>query len=276
LRQLIPTDRIVVAESGIHSAADARRLARYDVQAMLVGESLVVSNDIPSQMRSLLQGANASVQVKICGLRAHEHLQAAIEAGADMLGFIFYAPSHRYLQPGQLQELLEHTDFTNSAQGGQQLLPDLVGVFVNENADFINEVAERVGLHFVQLHSHETPEFCSRIKRPVIKAMQLHSDKDMKMVKAYREAAWRILLDTPTPTWGGTGVTHDWQLARSVAQQTPILLAGGLTPENVEEAISQVHPWGVDVSSGVETNRSKDVEKIRAFIHNVRNEQKEP
>jgi len=90
------------------------------------------------------------------------------------------------------------------------------------------------------------------------------------MVKAYREVAWRILLDTPTPTWGGTGVTHDWQLARSVARQTPILLAGGLTPENVGEAISQVHPWGVDVSSGVETNRSKDVEKIRAFIENVR------
>ncbi|HLQ29081.1 MAG TPA: bifunctional indole-3-glycerol-phosphate synthase TrpC/phosphoribosylanthranilate isomerase TrpF [Ktedonobacteraceae bacterium] len=268
LRQLIPTDRVVVAESGIHSAADARRLARYDVQAMLVGESLVVSNDIPTQMRSLLQGANASVQVKICGLRTHEHLQAAIGAGADMLGFIFYAPSHRYIQPQQVQVLLEHTGFT--VKDEQQLLPDLVGVFVNENADFINEVAEQVGLHFVQLHSHEAPEFCSSIKRPVIKALQLHSDKDREMVKAYREVAWRILLDTPTSIWGGTGVTHDWQLARSVAQQTPILLAGGLTPENVGEAISQVHPWGVDVSSGVETNRSKDVEKIRAFIENVR------
>ncbi|GAC1344849.1 MAG: bifunctional indole-3-glycerol-phosphate synthase TrpC/phosphoribosylanthranilate isomerase TrpF [Ktedonobacteraceae bacterium] len=269
LRQLIPGDRVVIAESGIHSAADARRLARYGVQAMLVGESLVVSNDIPAQMRSLLQGANASVQVKICGLRTHEHLQAAIGAGADMLGFIFYAPSHRYIQPGQLQALLEHTDFTNSAQGGQQLLPDLVGVFVNENVDFINQVAEQVGLHFVQLHGHEAPEFCLRIKRPVIRALQLYNEEDRHMVKAFREVAWRILLDTPTPAWGGTGVIHDWQLARSVAQQTPILLAGGLTPENVAEAISQVRPWGVDVSSGVETNKSKDVEKIRAFIHNV-------
>ena len=105
LRQLIPADRVVVAESGIHTAADARRLARYDVQAMLVGESLVKSNDVATQMRSLLQGANESVQVKICGLRTQEHLNAAIDAGADMLGFVFYEPSHRYLEPQQAQAL---------------------------------------------------------------------------------------------------------------------------------------------------------------------------
>jgi indole-3-glycerol phosphate synthase/phosphoribosylanthranilate isomerase/anthranilate synthase/indole-3-glycerol phosphate synthase/phosphoribosylanthranilate isomerase len=270
LRQLIPTDRVVVAESGIRSTTDARRLARCDVQAMLVGESLVVSNDIPAQMRSLLQGANARIQVKICGLRTYEHLSAAIEAGADMLGFIFYAPSHRYIQPQQLQVLLENTGFRSLAKDEQQSLPDLVGVFVNEEADYINEVAEEVGLHFVQLHGNETPDFCSHIKRPVIKALQLYSGEDRDMVKAYREVVWRILLDTPTPAWGGTGQTHDWSLARSVAQETPILLAGGLTPENVAEAISQVHPWGVDVSSGVETNKSKDVGKIRAFVYNVR------
>jgi phosphoribosylanthranilate isomerase len=79
------------------------------------------------------------------------------------------------------------------------------------------------------------------------------------------------LLDTPTPAWGGTGVTHDWSLARSVAQEIPIMLAGGLTPENAIEAISQVRPWGVDVSSGVETDKHKDVTKIRTFIENVRN-----
>src|SRR5207249_9239551 len=105
LRQLIPADRVVVAESGIHTTTDARRLARYDVQAMLVGESLVKSNDVATQMRSLLQGANDSVQVKICGLRTHEHLKAAIDAGTDMLGYVFYEPSHRYI-PSQ-QVLLE-------------------------------------------------------------------------------------------------------------------------------------------------------------------------
>ncbi|MFL5657936.1 MAG: bifunctional indole-3-glycerol-phosphate synthase TrpC/phosphoribosylanthranilate isomerase TrpF [Ktedonobacteraceae bacterium] len=260
LRQLIPPGRVVVAESGIHTAADARRLARYDVQAMLVGESLVKSNNVAAQVHSLLQAANESVQVKICGLRTQKHLNAAIDAGADMLGFVFYEPSHRYVEPSQA--LLQSSP--------EQSLPDLVGVFVNKDADFINDVAEEVGLHFVQLHGHESPEFCQRIKRPVLKALHLHTREDKGMIKAYRETAWRILLDTPTAAWGGTGVTHDWSLARSVAQEIPIMLAGGLTPENAIEAISQVRPWGVDVSSGVETNKHKDETKIRTFIENVR------
>jgi len=90
------------------------------------------------------------------------------------------------------------------------------------------------------------------------------------LTEKYNHTTWRILLDTPTARWGGTGETHDWVLARSVAQQTPIFLAGGLTPENVCEAIQHVHPWGVDVSSGVETNGKKDVKKIQAFVENAR------
>src|SRR3989440_3329293 len=268
LRQLIPPGRVVVAESGIHTAADARRLARYDVQAMLVGESLVKSNDVAAQVHSLLQGANESVQVKICGLRTQEHLNAAIDAGADMLGFVFYEPSHRYLAPQQAQALCASPI---NREPADQSLPDLVGVFVNKDAGFINDVAEQVGLHFVQLHGHESPEFCQQIKLPVLKALHLHTHADKGMIKAYQETTWRILLDTPTPAWGGTGVTHDWSLARGVATEIPIMLAGGLTPENVAEAISQVHPWGIDVSSGVETNKQKDVTKICTFIENVRN-----
>ena len=263
LRPLIPTDRLVVAESGIHTQADARRLARYDVQAMLVGESLVVSRDISAQMRSLLQGANESAQVKICGIRSPEHAQVAIDAGADMLGLIFYEPSHRYIHPQSARMLVESIQHEHTTA-------DVVGVFVNCEADFINDIAEQVGLQFVQLHGDETPEFCQRIKRPVIKALSLNSPDDISRARAYDETSWRILLDTPTAQWGGTGEMHDWTLARSVAQAMPILLAGGLTPENVAEAIHQVHPWGVDVSSCVETNRVKDVEKIRAFIDKVR------
>ena len=262
LRQLIPADRVVIAESGIHSAADARRLARYNVQAMLVGESLITSNDIPAQMRSLLQGANESVQVKICGLRTPEHMQTAIDASADLLGLVFYEPSPRYIQPEQACTLLETV--VPGVNGDP--MPDTVGVFVNKEAAFINDVIEQVGLHFVQLHGNEPPEFCHQIKRPVIKALHLSSTADTGKVKAYQETTWRILLDTPTPKWGGTGKTHDWSLARKVAQETPILLAGGLTPENVAEAIAQVHPWGVDVSSGVETAGVKDVGKIWAFV----------
>lgn len=263
LRPLIPLDRVVVAESGIHTQSDARRLARYDVQAMLVGESLVVSHDIPAQMRSLLQGANESTQVKICGLRTVEHAQTAINADADMLGLIFYEPSHRYIQPQAARALVK-------AIQNEHTTADFVGVFVNCEAAFINDIAEQVGFQFVQLHGDEPPEFGRFIHRPVIRALNLNGLDDINRVKAYYKTCWRILLDTPTPHWGGTGETHDWALARSIAQMVPILLAGGLTPENVNEAIRQVQPWGVDVSSGVETNRVKDAVKIRDFIDNVR------
>jgi indole-3-glycerol phosphate synthase/phosphoribosylanthranilate isomerase len=270
LRPLIPDDIVVVAESGIHIAADARRLARYDVQAMLVGESLVVSDDVPAHMQQLLDGANRSTRVKICGLRLPEHLDAAIEAGADMLGLMFYEPSVRSITLEQAREVLAKSAYFGDSTDSRGKLPDLVGVFVNEDADLINEVIEQVGLQFVQLHGTETPEFCAKITRPVIKALHLQKKEDQELVKTYRNAAWRILLDTPTPQWGGTGVTHDWCLARTIAQETPLILAGGLTPENVAEAINYVQPWGVDVSSGVETNKQKDAQKIRAFVENAR------
>ncbi len=269
LRPLIPADRVVVAESGISSAADARRLARYDVQAMLVGESLVKAGDVAGQMRSLLQGANTDVQVKICGLRTHEHITAAIDAGADMLGLVFYEPSHRYVQPRQAALLLENTDFAASKRHGEPV-PELVGVFVNAEADDINAIAEQVGLDIVQLHGNETPEFCQCISRPVLKALQIEAHADKSLAQAYRETTWRILLDTPAAGWGGSGITHDWGLAANLARETPIFLAGGLKPANIAEAIAEVHPWGVDVSSGVETHRQKDVAKIQAFIAQVR------
>jgi indole-3-glycerol phosphate synthase/phosphoribosylanthranilate isomerase len=287
LRRIIPKDRVVVAESGIHSSADARRLARYDVQAMLVGESLVVSNDVAGQMRTLLRGANESTQVKICGLRHPEHLHAAIDAGADLLGLMFYEPSPRYIEPQQARTLLDsvgadlsrpspidrphgnpphiRTNLLNSI-----IESDVVGVFVNKDATYINEVAEQVGLHIVQLHGNESLEFCQSISRPVIKALRPQDMTDDGKLRAYREVAWRILLDTPTAKWGGSGETHDWSIARAATKEAPILLAGGLTPENVAEAIRQVHSWGVDVSSGVETDGEKDVRKIRAFIENAR------
>ena len=263
LRPLIPKEHVVVAESGIHSSADARRLARYDVQALLVGESLVTSQDIPAQIRTLLKGANESVQVKICGLRAKDQLLSARDAGVDLLGLMFYEPSSRYIHPQEARELLKTCVDSHNT-------PDIVGIFVNKEAEYINAIVEQVGLHFVQLHGNESPEFCKRIKRPVIKGLRLNRSADLNLIEKYQQTSWRILLDTPTVKWGGTGETHDWDLARTVAQQTPIFLAGGLTPENVAEAIHRVHPWGVDVSSGVEINGNKDAEKIRAFITNAR------
>ncbi|GAC1359866.1 MAG: bifunctional indole-3-glycerol-phosphate synthase TrpC/phosphoribosylanthranilate isomerase TrpF [Ktedonobacteraceae bacterium] len=269
IRQLIPADRVVVAESGIHTAADVRRLARYDVQAMLVGESLVVSANIPAQIQMLLQGANTGTQVKICGLSTPEHINIAVDAGADMLGFIFYEPSHRYIAPEQIPALLQAAQSYSQPAPGQ-VLPDLVGVFVNKEIGYINAVVEQAGLHYVQLHGTESPEFCQQIERPVIKALPLKSTADMEHIKQYASVTWRLLLDTPTPAWGGTGVTSDWDLARQIAREHKILLAGGLKPENIALAIQQVHPWGVDVSSGIETDKKKDGTKIRAFLENVR------
>ena len=124
---------MIVAESGIHTEADARRLTRYDIQAMLVGELLVVSDDVPAQMQSLLRGANESTQIKICGLRTPEALQVAMDAGADMLGFIFYKPSHRYISPEQVP-VLTHGD--GDGRDKSVPTPDRVGVFVNEEAEF--------------------------------------------------------------------------------------------------------------------------------------------
>lgn len=265
IRQQLPADRIIIAESGIHTAADARRLARYDVQGMLVGESLVVSQHVPTQIRTLLRGANTSTQVKVCGLRQAEHISTATQAGADLLGFIFYPPSHRYIRPEAVRANVQASGYHE-----QPTAPDLVGVFVNEEANFINDMVDEAGLHYVQLHGDESPEFCQRIKRPVIKALGLRATEDLARLDAYREVAWRLLLDTPTPQWGGSGETSDWELARQAAHAHRIFLAGGLTSANVGEALAQVHPWGVDVSSGVESERQKDTEKIWRFLTRVR------
>lgn len=262
LRPQIPREHLVVAESGIHSSTDARRLARHDVQAMLVGESLVTSQNIPAQIRTLLHGANESVQVKICGLRTTDQLHTVRDAGADLFGLMFYEPSSRYIQPQEARELLKKCESVHNT-------PDIVGIFVNKDAGYINDIVEQVGLNFVQLHGEESPEFCNTINRPVIKGVRLKSKDDLHRIEQFKQTSWRILLDTPTIKWGGSGETHDWDLARTVAKQTPLFLAGGLTPDNVVEAIHRVRPWGVDVSSGVETHGQKDATKIRIFVENV-------
>ena len=178
LRPLIPKDTVVVAESGIHTTADARRLARHDVQAMLVGESLVTSSDIPAQICALLKGANENVQVKICGLSTTDQILNARDAGVDLLGLMFYEQSSRYIQPQIAKEILK------TFEDGQNS-PDTVGIFVNKEADYINDVVEDVGLHFVQLHGDESPEFCTHIHRPVIKALRLNENSHPHLVEAY-------------------------------------------------------------------------------------------
>jgi phosphoribosylanthranilate isomerase len=153
--------------------------------------------------------------------------------------------------------------------------PEPVGVFVNETADAVNRVAEAATFALVQLHGDESPEECARIERPVIKAFRIPpdatADQMQRQMEPYREHVTYFLLDTHHPTlWGGTGATFDWHKARDLAVHFPILLAGGLSADNVEDAVRTVHPLGLDLSSSLEAAPGKkDLDKLHAFFETV-------
>lgn len=197
--------------------------------------------------------------VKICGLRTAEHALAAATAGADLLGIIF-APSRRQVTPAAAREVVAAV--RRHAPAG----PRVVGVFVNEDPATMDAVAAEVGLDYVQLSGDETPEQAAALRTPWIKTIRLDGSA--------LERAW-LACETPEPlhidahapgSYGGSGQLADWGRAAALAALRPILLAGGLTPANVSEAITSVRPWGVDVSSGVETDGVKDIAKIAAFV----------
>ncbi len=203
------------------------------------------------------------VQVKICGLRRPEEVEAAVEAGADYLGFVFYPPSHRYLTPEAARDLLQAV-----RRPGEATRWRAVGVFVNEPAAWVNRVAGRCGLDYVQLHGTESPEYCAAMERPAIKALRL-AELNGGPVTAEAYGAARLLLDSQVPGyWGGTGQRFDWEAARPYAREA--FIAGGLAPENAAAALTLLDPWGLDVSSGVERDKVKDPALIRAFLANVR------
>jgi phosphoribosylanthranilate isomerase len=184
-----------------------------------------------------------------------EIAQVAKDAGADLIGFVF-AESKRRIAVKKAVEI------------GQQVKGiSKVGVFVNRPLNEVQEIAQCCQLDFVQLHGEETPDYCQSVGRPVIKAFRAGCDFSIEKCKEY-SVDW-ILLDSFTPgQCGGTGITFDWQSMRSFVSQLPIpvMAAGGLTPENIGEAIFTLSPKGVDVSGGVETNGKKDAGKIRNFI----------
>ena len=185
----------------------------------------------------------------------------AVDAGADALGFIFYPESPRYVAPDTARSIIARLPpFTTS-----------VGVFVNEGRDDIQRVIKECGLSLVQLHGDESPADCLGFDRPVIKAIRLRSRDDIARMSEYTVRGF--VLDTSVDgTWGGTGKIVDWGLARDATRHGPTILAGGLTPDNVGRAVAEVHPFGVDVSSGVEISPGrKDSEKVRQFIVAARN-----
>ena len=203
------------------------------------------------------------VKIKICGIRRVVEAEAALACGADYLGFVFYPPSPRHLTPVEARELLSAIRGSTKRMGWAA-----VGVFVNEPMAWVNEVTALCGLDYVQLHGTEPPAYCAQMSRPVIKALRLVEIAGGSVTAAEYGAA-RLLLDSQVPGyWGGTGQRFDWAGARPYAAEA--LVAGGLTAENVGEALEVLHPWGLDVSSGVERAGAKDPVLIRAFLENAR------
>lgn len=201
------------------------------------------------------------LKVKICGLTTLEDARYCAGAGADFLGFIQFPQSPRYINPDAAREIIAWV-----------YGPETVGVFVNEKADTVNRIADAANFAWVQLHGDEPPEVCARMERPVIKAFRIPPDATAEQVRArmepYREHVAFFLLDTHHPTlWGGTGVPFDWQQARALTADFPILLAGGLRADNVEDAVRQARPLGVDLSSSLEAAPGKkDFDKMAAFF----------
>jgi phosphoribosylanthranilate isomerase len=200
------------------------------------------------------------VKIKICGITKLEDALHATECGADSLGFNFYKKSPRYVEPQKAAEII--------AQLPPFIMP--VGIFVNEREDKIREIQQLACIPTVQFHGDETPEFCQRFGSHVIKAFQIRDKESLKSMAHYRVGAF--LLDSYRESMrGGTGVTFDWHLAVVAKTFGKIILAGGLTPENVAEAVKLVQPYAVDVAGGVEKEPGvKDHGKVRLFITEVR------
>jgi phosphoribosylanthranilate isomerase len=198
------------------------------------------------------------VRVKICGIRTVEVALAAVDAGAHALGFVF-APSPRRV----------------TAQEAERIIKDLppfiskVGVFVDTPRRDVDEIAEACRLDVLQFHGEETPDYCRGWRQQVVKGLRVRDGSVLEQLDQYDVCA--CLLDAYVPGQaGGTGQCFDWNLVRQAGAHRRIILAGGITPDNVEQAICQARPYAIDVSSGVETGGVKDPDKIRALLTAVR------
>ncbi len=200
------------------------------------------------------------IKVKICGITTIEDARHAVACGADALGFVFFAKSPRCVSPETARGIIAELPPFVSA----------VGLFVNEDPERIRQVVDFCSLDVIQLHGDEAPDGCDFGPRRIVKALRV---KDAASLAGHREySVSALLLDAwVAGVYGGTGERFNWELAAAVARQRPVILAGGLTPENVAEAVRQVRPYAVDVSSGVEAAPGKkDPAKVAAFIRNAK------
>ncbi len=213
-------------------------------------------------------------KVKICGIRNLDDVLVAAEAGADFIGLVFVPGRHRRLEPEAATKIVIGLKDTVDAS------PQVVGLFADQDLEEVNRTIETCGLDLAQLCGQESLDYCTQTQANVIKVVHIPSSASpeqvpeelAKRVNAYREAGHLVTLDRLVEgLQGGTGESFDWSIAAQLSRQgSSFLLAGGLAPNNVGQAVATVRPWGVDVSSGVETNGDKDHEKIREFIRNAK------
>lgn len=204
-----------------------------------------------------------NVKVKICGITNWADARCAVEAGADFLGFNFYRPSPRYISPARARAIIRRLPRGIAA----------VGVFVNEPDENMRKIARSAGLDFLQLHGEEPPELISRLRSTarVIKAVRVRSSFRPAQLARFRRAAAFLLDGFDRRRHGGTGKTFNWELARRAGANRRIFLAGGLTPENVAQAILVARPYAVDVCSGVEAQPGKkDPARVAALMEAVK------
>lgn len=253
---LIPDKYVVVAESGIKTGQDIFKLASAGLDGFLMGETLVKAREPGLKLKEL-----QSPQVKICGITNLKDALMTVKYGADMLGFIF-AKSPRQITTAQAKKIIKK-------------LPDSVikvGVFVNESQTKVKRIMKQCNLDLVQLHGEENPKYVKAFKGKAYKAFRVKNGSAswIREIKKYNSPLF--LLDTyEKGKKGGTGKSFDLKIAKKASQLGQVILAGGLTPSNVAEAIKKVKPIAVDVVSGVEkTPRKKDHKKLKKFITQVK------
>jgi len=200
------------------------------------------------------------VKVKICGITNPEDALAAIALGADALGFVFYTRSPRRVTPEQAATIVSR-------------LPPFVakvGVFVDEKLERVREIMNLCSLDYTQLHGSESPDYCQKLGHRAIKAFRVNDESILEQLSDYKVVA--MLLDSYNPDmFGGTGRAFNWEIAARAARSNCVILSGGLTPQNVAQAIKIVKPYAVDVSSGVEASHGKkDHAKLKTFIQAVK------
>lgn len=260
LRPLVPKDIIFVSESGMKTAEDIQKLRDADVSAALIGETFMRASDKTSALRELY-GEVGRVQIKLCGIRRKDDIRYVNDYQPDFMGFIFAGQSHRYVNGYEAEQLIKVAS------------PYIkkVGVFVDEKPAVIANLVRHVPLDIVQLHGNEDEAMVQEIKEltgvPVWKAVRVKSAEDVKQWND--SSADMLLFDTYVKNnVGGTGKTFNWDLLKDVKRK--FILAGGLNIKNIARAIRTCKPYGVDISSGVETNFVKDREKIRQLMMTIR------